>query len=264
MGNRSYLYLKNQKRELFVFEANNSLPFFWLTLLDRKVLKDKFQDWKKQEQFVKNHSDEEIERYLEINTNTFKISESTFAINSEIGKKFLSKHYPQTLPLFKDFVNSIQTKFETDDILEIDVIQFSNFYNSLSDFYNVLDADLQAIETDNSNVNFLFLEDLIASGTGFESINNKGFSLLPNYQNAIKNRKPIQEKPKEKFNKKALFIACVLLVLCPLFSFLAYKIFQDSEINFFLILLIITNLGFYIFSIWSIIAELKAYKKKHE
>ena len=45
MGHRSYLYLNKKKGIFDAFEANNSIPFFWLTLIDSETLNNKTKEW---------------------------------------------------------------------------------------------------------------------------------------------------------------------------------------------------------------------------
>ncbi len=265
MGNRSYLYLKNPQTATNIFEANNSLPFFWLSLIDRDTLKRKLEDWKKFEQYEGSHTEEETEKYLEHNSNDIAIDKQTFVDNSKKSRIFFQKHFPNVIPLFDDFIHYIEAKLKTDDSLQMDMIQFSGFYNSLTDFYNAIDNELQAIEDDNpQRLKFPLEEDLIAHGTGFETTVNQEFSFLPSYQEAIAKRATPKVKQSQKFNKKSLIISIVLLLLCPIFSFITYKMYEESGFTFNVALIGIVNFGFYYFSIWSIAAEIKAYQKSRE
>jgi len=258
MGNRSYLYLKNQKRAVYLFEANNSLPFFWISLLDKETLKNKLPDWEKSNLFEEFHNAEE---YLAQQLNEISINEKTFLANSAKSKAFLQNHLPRTVPLYDDFIKFIKSKFELDDYLEFDITEFSAFYNSLDDFYNAIDNDLEAIETNNpSKIKFLFVEDLISSGTGFEMLGRKDFALLPSYQEALKSRTLPKIIDKQKFSKKALIKYIIMLIICPVFSFVAYIMYMKEGLTFQTVLILILNVVFYCFSIFGILAELKTYK----
>lgn len=232
MGNRSYLYLKNQKRVVYLFEANNSLPFFWISLLDKQTLKNKKQDWENSNLFDENQTEEETEAYLAQQPNEISIEEKTFLTNSAKSSAFLKNHFPSITPLFNDFVDFIKSKFEHDDYLEFDIAEFSAFYNSLDDFYNAIDNDLEAIETNNpTKIKFLFVEDLIASGTGFIMTEHKEFTNLPSYQKVIKTRTSPKIIDKPKSSKKSLIIYVVMLIICPVFSFITYKMYLDEGLT---------------------------------
>jgi len=264
MGQRSYLYLKNKSRSFHIFEANNALPFFWISLLDRQTFKNKIPDWEALERYEATHTEEETESDLEQNNNSITVSEAVFDINSANSRKFLQKHFPETIPLFDDFIRYIKSKFETGDCLEMDIIENAAFHNSLTAFCDAIDHDLKAIETNRPDeLKFLIIDDLIGCGTGFESVNNNEFSSFPTYQEALKKRaKPTVIRQENKFSAKALIIYLIMLLLCPLFSFLGYKMFRKEGFTFFIALLAVLNIGFYWFCIFAVIAEVKAFRTK--
>lgn len=257
MGYRSYLYLKKTGRNLYLFEANNSLPFFWIALIDKTILKKYFQDWQKSLADQEAGNQQKFEQFSELNPNSITISEQALDMNSSKSRIFLQKHFPEAIPLFDDFIMYIKAQFETDDKLEIDITQLSAFYNSLNNFYNIIENELNAIEADNpADIKFLVIDDLIGQGTGFVMNENKEFSSLLSYQKELKNRKTVVIVEKQKFNKKSLTIAIILFLLCPVFSIIAYKMYKDEGLTAMIALIGILNLGFYCFSIWSLNKEI--------
>lgn len=263
MGNRSYLYLRNQKRDKYLFEANNSLPFFWLTVLDKNILNQQIQVWKKLIEFEKNHSEEEVENYLENNPTNLKIDFPTFEKNVERSRAFLQKHYPSVFPLYDNFIDFVRSKFETDDYLELSILEYFGFYNSEDELFQELENELNAIETDKANgLKFLIVEDLIGQGTGFDMTNDGEFSKLESYQKALNKRHLQKIKEEQEFSKKSLIIGIIVLLICPLFSIYVIKTFPKDGFSAQLIATAIANIGFYIFAIWSILAGIKAYKTK--
>ncbi|GEM_PF-871764 len=263
MGYRSYLYLRKNNRNLYIFEANNSLPFFWIALINKTILKKYFHDWQKYLEDQEARNQQKFEQFSEYNPESITISEQALNINSSKSRIFLQKHFPETIPLFDDFITYIKTQFETDDKLEIDISQLSAFYNSLNNFYHILENELNAIETDNpADINFLATEDLIGQGTGFVMSDNKEFSSFPSYQKELKNRKTAVIVEKQKFNKKSLITAVILFLLCPVFSVIAYKMYKDEGLTGMIALIGILNLGFYGFSIWSLKKELNNFLGK--
>ncbi|MGE8293827.1 MAG: hypothetical protein ACN6ON_19195 [Sphingobacterium sp.] len=263
MGYRSYLYLRKTGRNLYLFEANNSLPFFWIALINKTILKKYFQDWQTSLADQEAGNQENFEQFSELNPNSITISEQALDMNSSKSRIFLQKHFPETSPLFDDFITYIKAQFETDDKLEIDITQLSAFYNSLNNFYNILDNELNAIEADNpADIKFLVIEDLIGQGTGFAMSENKEFPSFLSYQKELNNRKTAVIVEKQKFNKKSLTIAIILFLLCPVFSIIAYKMYKDEGLTAMIALIGILNLGFYCFSIWSLNKEINNLLKK--
>ncbi|HCA06116.1 hypothetical protein [Chryseobacterium sp.] len=261
MGNRCYLYLKNPKKELPLFEANNSLPFFWIAILDKKILIDKIQQWKAYEQYAEKHPEKETELYLKQHSNNLSVDQETFTGNAKRSREFLQENFPETLALFDDFVKFIHSKFETDDRLEIDITQFSAFYDSLEEFYLDLTSEMDAIHNNQAeNIKFLLPNDLIAGGTGFHSISGNEFSTLPTYDNAVQNR----GIPQQPFSRKSLTVAVMILMICPLFSYWAYRIYTKDGFNTWVIIIGFLNMLFYIYSISTIILEIKAYRKNSQ
>jgi hypothetical protein len=259
MGNRSYLYLKNPKREHTVFEANNSLPFFWIAILNKNILIDQIRQWKNYEQFADTHTEEETEDYLIKYSNNITIDQNTFNENAIRSRTFLRENFPESLPLFDDFVKFINQNFEADDRLEMDITQYTAFYASLDHFYNDLTDEMDAIETNQAaSIKFLLPEDLIASGSGFQSISTNQFSNSPAYQKAQLDR----TKTQQPFNRNAIIVGAIILLICPLFSYWAYHIYTKDGFNSWVFIIGFLNLLFYIFSISTIVLEIKAYQKK--
>jgi len=259
MGNRSYLYLKNSKREHPVFEANNSLPFFWIAILDKDGLSDQIQQWRNYEKFAETHTEEECEDYLTQYSNTIVIVQSRFNENASRSRIFLKENFAESLPLFDDFVEFINLKFEADDHLEMDITQYAAFYPSLDHFYDDLTSELDAIDTHQAaKIKFLLPDDLIAGGSGFQAISSDEFSKSTAYQDAKQQR----TNPPQPFSRKALIVAAIILLLCPLFSYWAYHIYIKDGFNSWVLILAFLNLLFYIYSISTIVLEIKAYQKE--
>lgn len=258
MGNRSYLYLKNPKQEFPLFEANNSLPFFWIAVLDKKVLNDTIQQWQAYEEYTEHHTEEEAELYLEKHSNNLSVDQNSFSRNAKRSRHFIQKNFPETLALFDDFIKFIHSKFEKEGSLEINISQFSAFYPSLDAFYQDLISEMDAIENNEAaKIKFLLPYDLIASGTGFHDISNDEFSTWPTYQNAAQNR----DKPQQPFSRKSLIVNVMIVLICPLFSYWTYLMYTKNGFDTWVIIIGFLNVLFYLYSIPSIILEIKAYRK---
>ena len=262
MGQRSFLYLNDTKRQVFLFEANNSLPFFWLLLADTDTIGHRIQEWKAFERFQQTHTEEETERYLEEHTQNIVLSPALCKRNIERGRAFLRRHFPDALPLFDDFASTILSRFATGDRLEMDITQFSAFYPDTEAFYTALRKETDAIAADQpADLQFIMPDDLVGSGSGFESIDNKDFATLTSYRAAVALRSVPVQRPGHKAHKKSSIVYAGILLLCPLFSILVYKMYREEGPNFKVVLTALLNIGLYVFSAWSLIAEGKADKQ---
>lgn len=65
---------------------------------------------------------------------------------------------------------------------------------------------------------------------------------------------------KAKFDTIKVLFFLVMLILCPLFTFLTYKIFLDEGLSFIVVIQAVTNFFFYYISINVILEQLKLYK----
>ncbi len=264
MGQRSFLYLKDTQREVLLFEANNSLPFFWLLLAGREAIERRIQDWQAFEQFQETHTEEESERYLEAHPHPMMLSQATCKQNIAQGRAFLQRHFPGTLPLLDDFARTILSRFTANDRLEIDISQFSAFYPDTEAFYTALRNEANAITADQpAALQFIMPDDLVAGGSGFEGIDNKDFATLASYRAALERRSAPAQRAVYKADKKSRAFYAGILLLCPLFSILVYKMYRENGLNFKVVLTALLNIGFYIFSAWSLIADIKTAKQTH-
>ena len=268
MGHRSYLYLEKPASEKILFEANNSLPFFWLALLDSPALVAKIDVWEKA--FLEEDSNsEEEEPEPDRESNNLSLSKVQFRKNADRSLIFLECHFPFCSSLFKEFVDFITNAFDAAYTLEIDIIQCSAFYESIQSFGAALLQEVEAIETDQPQmVTFLQPDDLIAGGTGFAADAGGAFEDRPVYQSALKAR----EKPEFKrakpvletvpgFRPKPLIVATLILLLCPVFTFAVYRGYNKEGLSGMVIAVAFLNGLFYIFSLQAVIAGIKGRKK---
>jgi hypothetical protein len=267
MGHRSNLYLQSSKRTIPIFEANNSLPFFWLCLLDLHTLRAKFWDW--EDAFAREElageEEEEAEWSAEGPSTNLILSKHLFWGNADRSHAFLKTHFPDCLPLFTLFVSCIKGNWETADNLELDITQFSAFYESLGEFCEALQREVAAIENNRpGEISFLLPTDLIAGGTGFATSENSEFAALDAYKEALEDRKvPTQKERVPKAGPKSLLVAISVLLLCPGFSYGVYKGYLKEGWSGSVVAIAFLNLLFYVFSLWFIIAELKVRRKSN-
>lgn len=265
MGHRSYLYLTNKdKEELDLFEANNSLPFFWLTLIDSKTFNNKVKEWEAFISYESNHTEEEVEKYFETYSLNIQIPIENFKRNSFQGGLFIEKFYPETIDLYKEFLELIERNFKNNQKLEIDIFQLSAFEEALNEFTKpIVDSIKNIEELKLENVTFLNTDDLIATGTGFVSVFLEEGSELSLYQKAIENRRKTEFKYEKRdvYVKQELIIFIIILLICPVFTFITFKGFKKEGFSFMVIFIGILNMLFYVFSFGGIKSQIKSYKE---
>lgn len=262
MGQRSYLCLQNKKQEVQLFEANNTLPFFWLLLADPETMERRIQDWRTFTRFQQNHSEAATGIYPEQHNTGLILSREVFERNINRNRPFLQRHFPQATPLFDAFTETIASKFTAGDSIAIDMVQFSAFYDDVEDFYAALEQEVSAISNDQPEaLGFITAGDWLGSGSGFAGTDNKAFAELPAYRAALQQRSAPAPKPVYKADKKSRMIYLVILCLCPFFSLLVYHMYRQEGITFKVILTAVLNAGFYLFSIWSVAADITAARK---
>ncbi len=267
MGNRSYLSIRTNGEEILLFEASNSLPFFWIGLLDKSILAAYELAWREYEAVFTSGDENEIERYTDIapHPTLLLVDKTEFDANAARMEKFLAKHFPKSFPLFSDFWIYLQSVFvQEDSYLVLDILQIANF-TSVGEFLESLYQEIQAIATDKpASVQYLIEYDLITSGTGFSVQAFDVFSVR--YKDAVKSRDhPPTSIPStvQRFSAKSLVLFVVVLLICPLFSYLTYRGYSKEGISVFVITLGLCNTGFYIFSIVEIYTQMQAYFHKH-
>ncbi|WP_177764389.1 hypothetical protein [Flavobacterium sp. I3-2] len=262
MGNRSYLFLTEQKESICLFEANNSLPFFWISLLDLDILNQTFLKWNK----IETHEEEIFKKDADdaaYNSILCVIDKQNFDKNSERTKSFLEKHFPEIIPLYEDFVFYLNSKYQENKKIEIDFTEYVNFYDSISELKEELQNEIKAIENDNPNaIQFLDKNDLIATGSGYENYNNSEFREFPNYNKLLIRKSTSKVVAPKKINFIKVLGTLAILILCPVFLVIIYKMWRDLGFNSTILILAISNIGFYVYSIWSILEIFKSIKGK--
>ncbi len=262
MGNRSRLFIQKKDKEIVLFESNNSLPFFWLTLLDKGEVVRALKYWRKLEKLEQYGEEEEIMESLEEYSTYIEISRKSLLQNITITKQLLLTHFSKAIALYGDFVDFIQSNLNEEDTLYIDMIQFSSFYDSVDIFEKVILQEIDAVHQKKArNITFLDNNDLIASGTGFVNLLFVDFSKCDTYQNALKNRKSTPVKNQVTYSSKSLGMNLILLILCPVFSWITYKMIMDNGFTTGEIVLGLSNLGFYAVSLFGITSQYNAFRR---
>ncbi|SNR16197.1 hypothetical protein [Tenacibaculum jejuense] len=277
MGHRSFLFFVNKDSQeevdffsgtnsLLLFEANNSLPLFWLTLIDKQTLENKIKDWEAFER-IDYEDHDAIDVWEENNSLEFFITKSQFNKNSTLGLDYIKRLNADYISLYQEFTHVILSNFEDNYELVIDIFQLRGFEENLADFIEPLRQQIESITHQEKNTNyFLFPEDLIVSGTGFLShFVQEDFS-LPNYEKVLRSREisryegESNHAVKEIYNRDLLLFFIFIVLLCPLFTYVAYRGYQKEGITMAVLMVLVLNILFYYFSLSGILRQLKAFK----
>ncbi|PUZ29366.1 hypothetical protein DCC81_07895 [Chitinophaga parva] len=263
MGNRSYLYLGKGGPNLF--EANNSLPFFWISLLDKSILDNHKPAWEKYDQLEATENETAIDELLGNIPSPldFAICRAAFDRNTARTTMFLEKHFPHLLPLYNDFVHYVASKFQEGDHVILSALEIAGFHASSVAFLQTLYAETGAIAHDTPTaVHYLFDDDLIASGIGFSSSDDFAGN-SPAYREALKARNVVAAPAKGKQatpQKRSAFVTAFILILCPVFTYIVYRGYSKEGVSVTVVMLGLCNIGFYWLGISQLMAVIKGYK----
>ncbi|MCZ4243598.1 hypothetical protein [Pedobacter punctiformis] len=225
MGHRVYLNITTKETSEEIFEANNTIPLFWLTLLNRKIIDD-FEIGLNLLEVNKGNKEREPEYSL------LKIGREHFLENAETGKKFIENSFPTHLQLYNDFIYYLKLIFKSNQFIEVDVLEIANF-SSPSALLHDLRNDVEAIKNNNPK-KIIFYSDKFKtpfSLTGYDGFFKNEFKIYSQDYNAeiIKQeqerKSDIERKEsrnrKEKISRKIkgilmILFGCILLGTCAI------------------------------------------------
>ena len=185
MGNRANLILqKNNSNNKLVLEANNQLPFFWLLLLDLNTIEkseSQFLD------FFKNQNDN-----CESN---FKINKAVIEKNTKTSIEYIKRFHPDLTTKFEQFAEYIKYII-SDNLIELDFIEITNFHSSPTEFLNEIKKTLSSI----GEMKSLDKKDLS------EYLSNPNYFYLVGYDNYVNIERKFSEFSKD-YNQLHIDIA---------------------------------------------------------
>lgn len=207
MGNRTALNLVTSEQTRCLFEGNNSLPYFWLLMLDRaaiEIVKPQWQaceaKWNSEDAESEDGEDDEPEGGEwedegeddmdgeEDYPIPIRVTPAQFRERAVRGRTFLMANSPASVALFDDFIRFIDAQLQPDSQIEIDIYEISHFYDSLDEFFDMLVEMIEEVENGKTGITDLPCEgDGIGDGTGFAC--TEEFEACPSYREAMKNRR---------------------------------------------------------------------------
>ncbi|MGC6768082.1 hypothetical protein [Enterococcus sp. LJL51] len=134
MGNRCYLNSEATQ----IFESNNSFPVFWLMGLSNAQLPLIHQQL--ESIFQKQQTDGEFQAVTRMSFNEYQK-------NLDHHTVYVSKLYPELLPLYEDFKLIIKKEAQKHEMIEISYIEYLNFFTSASEVYNEIQVLFDSISS---------------------------------------------------------------------------------------------------------------------
>lgn len=163
MGQRTYLIKSNPVETVILFEANNMLPFFWLTLIREHDLE--LVEGAMREQYATIPISEDDAGTT--HHTTIRLTKQNAITNGLTSSPFLEDNFPDKLPLYRDFITFLDKHTGTDDYLELDIFSLSAF-NGIDSFLEQLKNDLKALDMyEAEKVSGYFNDRHIATLTGY-------------------------------------------------------------------------------------------------
>jgi hypothetical protein len=147
MGQRAYLLIRTATTETELFEANNFLPFFWLTLLNQAALTQVAPSWQYAHNLwqVDSLEQEEYANRRPSPTNLV-IPKPELLANSARARHMLQASQPELLTAYEEFSSYLLTQVPgEDDQIHLDIFALTAF-TSPSELLQSLGEQLAAFE----------------------------------------------------------------------------------------------------------------------
>ena len=239
MGNRSYLY---DKEGHVLFEVNNSLPLFWLGLLNTKILDRYRAVWQEYEQALKTlneaegMTEEDIYQFWYQWTGRldFIVTQKEFLGNSQALLRFSQRNLGDLHELTRDFVNFLRQQLpETTDYLRLSVLEFSDFYEAPTAFLAFLEAQVRLISANQETATISrVLENPLGEGTGYGTYaEGPAFGDFSQKYQSYETPVPLSP-PLEQVKKKKSFFGIILVILLALICLTLLLMFKRSQLNY--------------------------------
>jgi hypothetical protein len=129
MGHRAYLIIRAEAGEMELFEANNALPFFWLTLLDEAALAHAAPAWDYASRLWMLDPLEQ-DSYTDTWPRPTNLVLEKAALTANIAKahRLLQACYPALLAAYQEFTHYLLAQLPgPTDQLQLDVFALADF-----------------------------------------------------------------------------------------------------------------------------------------
>jgi len=209
MANQAYLIKTSEGKSEELFEANNTIPLFWFTLLDsdtiersEKILMDCYDS------YIESDDDDEDKEIVNI-----IVSKTTFIKNSTAGKRFIEKKYPDKVNLYNDFIKYLDNKLSETDQLELNIFEIAQFFTMdhlvalISNTVDCIESlnlnELQTFEPSRSSI-YDFVGYDVFFGNQFKnySVDYLESLLKDKKEKELRDKKSVRQRAKEKRKEK--------------------------------------------------------------
>jgi len=126
------LIIHTEAGESELFEANNHLPFFWLTLLDQATLAQVEPDWEYASRaWMLDYLEQEKYADLWPRPTNLVVEKPALLENIAHASRFLQASYPELRAAYHEFTRYVLAQLPSeDDHLHLDIFALSNFTSS--------------------------------------------------------------------------------------------------------------------------------------
>ena len=218
MANQAFLIKTSKEKSEEIFEASNTIPLFWFTLLDLHSIENIEKDLINSYNLLKKHYyDQELDGadYDEIELSedspTIKLSKKTFIDNLYAGKSFIENNFPDKMNLYSDFIHYLDTIVNENDTLELNILaiaHFSKVENFIKDVKNIIANiklnvnNLVPFEPNYNIFSFVGYDGFFANDFRNYSKDYLEYCLKEEKEREIRNKKLAKQQSKEKIKGK--------------------------------------------------------------
>jgi hypothetical protein len=196
MSNRAFL----SKSSGELFEAINTMPVFWLHLLDKNLIAKTENEVINY--YKRNVDDDDDERII------IKIPKKTFIQNLNSGEKFVRENHNSKIELYNNFINYLDKEFNENDILELDITEIIWFFDDAGSFISaVKNYKFRADETIYSYVGYSCVD-------GGDNFGNYSKDYAEYAAKEEKERELIKNKDKKQIKIEKIKSAIENIFLC--------------------------------------------------
>jgi hypothetical protein len=129
----AYLLRNSGPETECLFESAFSIPFFWLALIDTRVIRKMAEEIKRL--FLKSSR-----RIMSRSRTSIKLPRDYLLKNAEGAEPFFKEFHPALLGLYGEFTAYLSQVFLEGDILELDIIEISDFNSTVRSLHLVRDV----------------------------------------------------------------------------------------------------------------------------
>jgi hypothetical protein len=129
----AYLLRSSGTETECLFESCFSIPFFWLALIDTRVIRKLGEEIKRL--FLRSSR-----RIMSKSRTSIKLPREYMLRNAERGREFFKAFYPGLPELYGEFVSYLSGVFLEGDLLELDIIEISGFSSTIRSLNQVRDV----------------------------------------------------------------------------------------------------------------------------